>query len=199
MAPGLPTALFNQEAQQLYGGWSRKGCPFLTSTVVCGSSHPPTFRPPPPSRPPTIPFPYGCITTQGRPPRYRFFPLLPRNRYTVLQDKRRMMTLPGTLFPLLLLSSGPFPPRPRRYVHRPASRLHPWRLLRVHILLPPLGTHPFTTEAEVHHPPSFLSRGRCRACLLCPPCCFSAPTPSWPPPPPNTPQLRPPRILCFRP
>ncbi|KAG0726011.1 hypothetical protein GWK47_004474 [Chionoecetes opilio] len=148
---------FHQEPNNCTAGWSRKGCPFLTFKQ--SSAAPPTPEIPATS---SITTSHYAIPMAASPPRavhpdVAYSSVATGNRYTVLQDQRRMMPLPGTLFPLFSF------PRarsrdPDAMYDRPRQRLHPWRLLGFFILLPPWGPHPLHTEADVHHPPSFLSR-----------------------------------------
>ncbi|KAG0724242.1 hypothetical protein GWK47_040980 [Chionoecetes opilio] len=81
---GLPTALSTRRPTTVRQAGSRKGCPFpLHQTVVCGSPTPRNSGHPPPSRPPHYAIPYGCIATQGSPPRCRLFLCCQgENRYT---------------------------------------------------------------------------------------------------------------------
>ncbi|KAG0697362.1 hypothetical protein GWK47_026343 [Chionoecetes opilio] len=103
-----------------------------------------------------------------------------------------MMIPPGTLFPLLLLSSRPFPQDPDAMYDRPASRLHPWRLRGGSYSPASLGTPPTSRQRWTsHHPPSFLSRDDAVPASSAP-CCFSAPNPFLATPTANTPHLRPP-------
>ncbi|KAG0725131.1 hypothetical protein GWK47_039187 [Chionoecetes opilio] len=142
--------------------------------------------------------PYGCITTQGRPPRYRLFLCCHGEQVPVLQDLREDDDPPRALFPLLL-SSRPVPQNPDAMYDRPASRLPPWRLLGFIFSSLPWGPHPLHDRGgspPIRRPSS--PRDDAGASLLCPPCCFSAPTPSWATPTAQPPQLRPLRIL-FRP
>ncbi|KAG0727588.1 hypothetical protein GWK47_003979 [Chionoecetes opilio] len=156
MAPGLPTALSTRRPNNLYGRLVQEGMPLPDINSRLRLLPLPTFRPPPPSRPPTMPFPMAASPPRAVHPDIAYSSVATGNRYTVLQDLTEDDDPPRDPLPPFLAARSP---RPRRYVRSPppAGCTH-GACLGVHILLPPWGTHPLHDRGG--SPPSavFLSR-----------------------------------------
>ncbi|KAG0728298.1 hypothetical protein GWK47_003764 [Chionoecetes opilio] len=184
---------FNQEAQELYGRLVQEGMPIPDINSRLRLLPLTKFQPPPPSRPPTMPSPMAASPPRAVHPDVAYSSVATGNRYTVLQDLTEDDDPPRDPLP----PSPPFlaarSPRPRRYVRSPRQPAAPMAPAGGSYFPASPGdpTH-FTTEADVHHPPSFLSRDGAVPASSAPRAASRPQRLPGPPPPPNTPHLRPP-------